>query len=589
MRTKNILNLVGGLLLVALVGCGGGGGSAGTPAGGTGGGTVPIGTGTAVVASDFIFELDKQSLASAGNEKALLTILAVDSNRNVVANVPVSISVDSGGVFSSASSGTLTDASGKYSGSISLGGNKTNRVVNAKISVSGIEKIASIQVIDSKISVTAVPATAAPGGPITINLSSIDSAGAAVPNVPVLISGTSGAAGTFATDGFGKRSFVFNAPSAPGEYLVTASGLGVTATSVIRVLSPLGGSFPIAMGVVSSVSLSPQPSSIAPNQSGVTTNRARLTARFLTSANVGVQNMRVRFEILQPALGSGEALSTGDAEVYSNVAGVAESEYIAGTRSSPTNGVLLRACYKASDFTSASDCPNFVSSTLTVAGTPLGISIGDDNKLEKGLGEIAYLKKFLIQVNDASGAAVKDAIVSVSVDITHFGKGNYAGTYPVGSIAPTISDPSIGLVQTGPTTVNLVQSPTIVPGTVTLASGTTTFANVWCVNEDINRNGALDNGEERNGDGILTPRKAEVIVAYSSGNTTNANGQMLVQVTYSQNVGSWLAYTLRATTRVAGSEGDASKSYITDVLKEDVSNGSFLTPPYGSGSCSVRR
>ena len=34
MRTKNILNLMGGLLLVTLVGCGGGGGSAGTPSGG---------------------------------------------------------------------------------------------------------------------------------------------------------------------------------------------------------------------------------------------------------------------------------------------------------------------------------------------------------------------------------------------------------------------------------------------------------------------------------------------------------------------------------------------------------------------------
>ena len=35
MRTKNILNLMGGLLLVTLVGCGGGGGSAGTPSGGS--------------------------------------------------------------------------------------------------------------------------------------------------------------------------------------------------------------------------------------------------------------------------------------------------------------------------------------------------------------------------------------------------------------------------------------------------------------------------------------------------------------------------------------------------------------------------
>jgi len=296
--------------------------------------------------------------------------------------------------------------------------------------------------------------------------------------------------------------------------------------------------------------------------------------------------MRVRFEIVPPVLGSGEAISTSDSTVYSDSAGIAEAEYIAGTRSSPTNGVRVRACYKASEFSTPTDCPQSVIATLTVAGTPLSISIGDDNLLEKGLGSIAYLKKFLLQVNDSSGVAVKDAIVSVSVDITHFGKGQYGGLYPLGSQAPSIQDQSLGYVALGTSTVAPITSTTTSPGP--LPGSPSRFANVWCANDDLNRNGALDSGEDINGDGILTPRKAEVIVSYVSGNTTNASGQMLVQVTYGQNVGYWLAYTLRVTTRVAGSEGEASKSYITDVLQADVPNGSFLTPPYGSGSCSVR-
>lgn len=583
MCTKFFLNLLGGLLLVALVGCGGGGGSAGTPAGGSTG-TNPTGTGTAVVAADFIFELDKQSLASAGTDKVLLTVLAVDTNRNVVANVPVSVAVDGGAVFSSIAVGTVTNVSGQFIGNITIGGNKTNRTVSAKILVSGIEKTASIQVIGSQVSVTPLPATPAPGQLVTINLDSTDSAGASVPSVPISLSGSSGVGGSVTTDLSGKRSVTFNAPAVPGSYSIVATGLGVTTTKFIQVVSPTGGQFPDAIGVASSVSLSPQPSTIAPNQVGSNTNRTRLTARFLTASNLGIQNMRVRFEILQPALGSGEALSTVNSTVYSDAAGVSESEYIAGTRSSPTNGVLLRACYKTTDFSSSTDCPNFVNTTLTVAGNPLSISIGVNNVIESGSAGIAYIKKFLLQVNDSSGVAAKDAIVSVSVDITHYGKGRFGGIYPTGTVAPTIDDPSLAFVATGTSTFNIVPSSTISPGSLDGGS----FVNVWCANEDKNRNGALDSGEDINGDGIVTSRKADIIVSYVSGNTTDANGQMLVQVSYPQNVGSWLAYTLRATTRVAGSEGDASKSFVTTVAESDVSNGSFRRPPYGALSCSER-
>ena len=576
MFLKNLQHLIGSLVLASLAACGGGGGSPGSTGNG-GPGTVPQTTSTGsvtstvAIATDFIFELDKQSLATGGTDKVLLTVLAVDSNRNVVANVPVAISIDADAVFSGVTSGNATNANGQYAGTITSGGNKSNRVVTAKITVSGIVKTASISVIGSVISITPVPATPAPGQSVSLNLASLDSLGSSVANVQIGLSGTAGATGTVTTDISGQKVITFLAPATPGSYTVIATGLGISVTKPIQVISAGGGGFPDAIGTISSVSLSPQPSLIAPNQAGATTNRAKVTTRFLTPANSGVSNMRVRFEILQPALGAGEAISTGDSVVYSDVGGIAEAEYIAGSRTSPTNGVRVRACYKASNFTSVTDCPNFVITTLTVAGTPLSISIGSNNKIEKGLGEIAYVKKFLIQVNDAAGVAVKDAIVSVSVDITHYGKGIFGGAYP--AAAPTLSDPSL-------------PSSTTSPGFISGISGP--YANVWCVNEDRNRNGSLDVNEDVNGDGVISPKKANISVAYASGNSTDANGQMLVQVTYAQNFGSWLSYTLRATTQVAGSEGDASSSSVTAIAEEDLANGSFRTPPYGFGSCADR-
>jgi hypothetical protein len=579
---------------IALAACGGGGGSSGTSPNSTAvvasaptsAASVPV-TAASVVA-DFIFQLDKTSVLNTGSDKSVLTVLVLDKNRNVVSGIPVTVAVDSGGVF--AASGSATDATGKVAGDITIGGDKGNRTINATITVNGIVKVASIVVTGSQIVVTPVPATPLPGQPVTLNISTSDSAGAAIQNATVSLGGTSGASGALTTDVSGVKSSTFTAPSTPGTYTVVVTGLGISTTKNIQVVVAGAAGIPAAVGPVSSASLSPQPTSIsiAGNPAGAA-NRATLTAKFLTTGNAVLPNMRVRFEILPPALGSGEVISTGDGVVYSDGIGEAKADYIAGTRSSPTNGVNVRACYKPTDFTSATDCPSQVAATLTVAGTPLSISISDNNKMTKGLGEIAYVKQFLIQVNDSAGVAVKDAIITASVDITHYGKGVWNLTYPLGLVAPSIANPSLAAALNGTTGLlfKAIPSENIAPGV--LAGFTpSTYFNVWCANEDKNRNGSLDSLEDTNGDGILLPRKAEIIVSYVSGNKTDANGQMLVQVSYGQNMGGWLAYTLRATTGVAGSEGDASKSYITNVLDEDVANGSFLTPPFGINACNVR-
>ncbi len=105
------------------------------------------------------------------------------------------------------------------------------------------------------------------------------------------------------------------------------------------------------------------------------------------------------------------------------------------------------------------------------------------------------------------------------------------------------------------------------------------------INEDIDRNGFINAGEDINGNKKIDPVKADIVVSFVSGNKTDKNGQMLLQISYGQNLGRWLAYTLRATTSVAGSEGDRSRSFITDVLESDLANGSFYDAPYGRGAC----
>jgi hypothetical protein len=579
------LKLISGLALTAvLAACGGGGGSAGTTVPSTGSGSTGT-TDTATTAADLIFDLGgKTSITNTGSDFATLTVTVLNASRNVIADVPVTVALSPDGVFQTTA--TKTNSTGQFVGVIGIGGSKANRTLSATITAGGLTRVATVEVKGSQITVTPVPATPAPGQLVTLNIASLDSAGSAIPTATLTLGGSAGLTGTVVTDASGIRTTSFYAPAATGSYTVLVSGLGVSVTKVIEVVTAGATGKPSASGVVAAASLTPVPTTIAPNTDGGATNRSKLQAKFQTATNTGIENMRVRFEIVGNPLGNGESISTGTATVYTDAAGLAEAYYISGTRTSPTNGVSLRACYSSVDFTSSTDCPNSVTANLTVAGSPLSISITDDNKLAKGLGEIAYIKKFLIQVNDSSGVAVADAVVSASVDITHYGKGETFGLpyMGLGVVPPTIRDvhpdyfPPGYTVSQSSTTTTLVAS-TVVP---------TAAQNVWCLNEDFNRNGFRDVvaiGEDMNGDGVLQPRKAEIIVSYVNGNKTDASGQLLIQVSYGQSMAGWLAYTLRATTGVAGSEGDASKSYITTASEDDAQNGSFLTPPFGAKTC----
>lgn len=576
-----------------LVGCGGGGGNPGSPSGGTGGtgGTNNI---DSTVAS-FVYQMDKPALTNSGSDAVKITVVALDVNNNPVAGASVKGAVDTG-IFRSV--GKVTDAAGKFESTVEIGGDKTNRTITSSITVNGVVKTVSIPVVGSQITITSVPETPTPGQVVRLDIRVADVLGNGIGGVPITLAGDANFTGSLVSDISGKASATVTAPTASGSYVATASGSGTSASKTIQVSSAAGGAVkPDAVGTIIAASLTANPTSIAPNIDGGSANYSRLSAKFLGTGNAGIENVRVRFEIVGSPLGAGERISRGQELAYSNSSGLADADYIAGTRTSPTNGVEIRACYAATtaelekrDGTGAvieRYCPNSVRATLTVNSQPLSISIGNHNKMTKGLGGIAYLEQFLIQVADASGVAVKDAVVSASVDITHFGKGAWGRTYPNDDQIPDISlrygNQSYLWVTSINTATNVktfeVRSPysnSVVPDGLN---------NVWCVNEDTNRNGTLEAGEDINHTTALEPAKSEIVLSYVNGNKTDANGQLLIQLSYPQNVGGWLAYTIKATTSVVGSEGTKERSFVTGVLQEDVENGAFLRPPYGAGSC----
>jgi hypothetical protein len=227
--------------------------------------------------------------------------------------------------------------------------------------------------------------------------------------------------------------------------------------------------------------------------------------------------------------------------------------------------VKIQACYSGTSFASDA-CPQKVEVFLTVAQQGLAISIGNDNKLQSANG--VYTKQFVVTVADAAGRAVAGAPVDISVDLPFFGKGTFdqVPTFPL-------------LVQR----IDLNQD---IPAAVGFRAS--------CINQDLNRNGIVDGNEKATatdgfGQPVLLPRKSDLIISYvdPAKTTTDVNGMLFIQVTYSMRFATWLEYHIRASTSVAGSQGTAERAFMTTFVEGDDKNGSFLVPPYGSGACDV--
>jgi hypothetical protein len=603
------MKAVAGLVLAcALAACGGGGGSPGTT--GTGGGTTngstggtggTGGTGTTTTdptlkVADFVVLTDKSSIQNNGTDSARVTVQAVDANRNIVSGATVVASSDANSVFVPGS--TTTDATGTFTGTVNAGADKTDRDITVSITINGITKRVTVHVGGSKLVLAANPSTVQPGQQVTLTANLKDSGANPIVGQTVTFSSTTaGITNRTATTSItGDASITVAAPGTAGVFAISATGGGTSAADLqLQVLS-VGGSVPVAtIPANSAPSLAASPNVLSANSVGSTANKSVLRFLLLDAANNPVPNVRVRFEDLTTGLPrQGASITSENTTLFTDASGSATAQYIAGQNSSSTNGVRIRACYSATDLT-ATDVDNcrsgvagskFVDVTLTVAGQALAVSIGDDNLLQSVNG--TYIKRFAVTVADSAGRAVANAPVDISVDLTHYGKGAFEQAYAQG-------DTSRGL--------NVVQALGLTQSSQPLnADPAFTGVRSWCPNEDVNRNGIVDpttafggttenyNGSvDGNGQPTLEPRKADLLISYDNPvvTTTDANGLLIIKVQYSQRFASWLAYNIRVTASVAGSQGTAERLFVTDFLQADLLNGSFRTPPYGSHACSV--
>jgi hypothetical protein len=347
------------------------------------------------------------------------------------------------------------------------------------------------------------------------------------------------------TDVNGEYIYAYTAPATAGNLDVTANAAGVTLLQTIPIQA--GGSTtipPATAGSVTSASVSADPSVVSVGSG----NRAEIRALFLGAANAPVKNIRVRFDLAGDPNSIGGTVTTDTNLVYSDVNGVATSAYVPGTRSSPTDGVIIRACWDYNDF-AVGTCPNATTKTLTVTSEALAVSIGFDATIADGSGGLTFVKKFVVTVADAAGQAKADILITPSLDLVDYIKGMYTG-----------------------------------PGAWTL----TPTSGQMCANEDINRNGVLETTEDFNSNGQLDPRKSDVLISVVGSNRTNSSGIVVLQIEYPKSVATWVDYKILVTASgVSGTEGRASvaKRLTADAGSFTATTApAFVVSPYGTGT-----
>lgn len=482
-------------------------------------------------ANDLTLTLSATNIDNSGSRTVTATATAVDNNRNALSGIPVQLSVSDTSAFIVASS-TQTNNSGQVTGTVSIGQDRSNRTVTVIATSGTLTRTAAFQITGARFSqASPVPAVAAAGAAGTVQYLLTDVNSNPMPGVAISVSGNGITSATGKTDLNGAYTFNYVAPNTPGTSLAIKATAG-GAESTVTVTIPGGGSttVPVAATPVSkTLNLS---ADVVTVNTGTTSNQVTINAFFRDGANAPVPNIRVLFGVTGDNQTGTIGASTNT--VLSDLSGTASTTYAPGAVASPTNGVTIQACWKTTDFVASDRVANcaaaggqLLTTTLTIVSNPVSISIGTDNSIGKGGSNLTYVKKYVVLVVDSAGNPKSDVQITPSVDLGGFGKGFWVYD---STLKRWLRD---GVSEVFSTTLNMM-----VPSQTLLAT---------CPNEDLNRNGVIDTGEDINDNKQLDPRKSDVAITLSGSTKTDANGVAVLQLEFPQSLGSWVKYKITVT------------------------------------------
>lgn len=561
---------------------------------------------TSEVPSSIEVLASSNALASAGSE-VVITAFVKNASNVGLADKTVSFATSSG-ILQVTSA--VSDASGAVSAKLTAGSNKALRNITVTVSASSASGNIVIPVTETRVSVAGSGSLQLGGTPATYTVRAVDSASSPIAGAAISVSSTLGnavALSSSVTDATGATTFTYT-PSNAGTDTVTVSGLGIVTTTTVlvsaidfAVLSPasnalitVGGgqaitvryknatvgvpgqtvafsttrgtftptssmtdgngdatatlssttagqatvlaqiagvgqvSLPVQFvaGVPSSVVVQANPGAVLPNLSGATTSQSTIEAVVRDSNLNAVANTQVTFSLVQDL--SNGSLSPGAAQTDGN--GRAQVQFIPGASSTAANGVIVKA-EAGSPVVSGQ-------TTLTVNGTALFITLAFGSTMSE-LNATNYSRPFSAYVTDANGVAVASQTLSLSAIPVDYYKGTmvYDSAKSLWGVNPSAS----------------------------------------CVNEDSNKNGILDAGEDTNGDSQLTPGN---VTALSAGTvTTDASGLAFFDLRFGKPYAGWINVRITARAMVAGTESSRSITLILPALVTDL--GDETIPPAG--------
>jgi hypothetical protein len=340
------------------------------------------------------------------------------------------------------------------------------------------------------------------------------------------------------TDGTGDTPGVSISSPFAGPATITASGPNNTPSATLNVVFVATTATSIAVQAVPSTV---QVTTGVPSQ---TNNSSTISVVVRDAQNNLVKNASVTFTLTADPSGGGLTTSTA----ITDVTGSASVTYIAGSVSSPQNGVTISATVNQ---VGGTPIPPVTGGTaLTVSGQSLLVRLGTDNVVQSA--PPLNKKTWAAIVTDAAGNAVVGATVRFALRPGRFQKGFY-------------------FVPAPPATQRWTQS-----------------IAVTCPNEDLNFNGILDPGEDTNGNGSLEPPGITTVNATA---TTDSTGVALAVLTYPKDHATWTEVILEARSGVAGNDPPATTKFFLVGLASDYSDISVAPPgvlsPYGqNNSCA---
>ena len=644
----SVKSLLIAIAAVALAACSSGGSDDSFGAGG--GGPVGGGPTTGPTVASLTLLTSSPQMPSDGTADATITALVRDSNNNVMPDIAVVFSADSGSLVVNTQP-AVTDDNGQLAATLSTASDPTNRTITVTALADTLQSTIAVDVIGTTLTLNG-PGNLAQNDVATFNVVLADAGGVGIPNIDVTLASSNGntlSDTTVTTGASGQASFTVTA-SAGGSDTLSADALNLTASQTLTVSNDAfaftapAADTEISLGASQSTTVNWQQNGAAVVGQSVSfsTTRGTVTPSSINTDAAGNATVSVTAQNAGPAVIT--ATNSGGTSTQLNVEFVAttpdslelqadpftvapgEQSAITAIVRDPTGNLVkntivsfqltdvtggslsvaqaitdsqgrAQTFYTASSTTSASNgvvvtgtvqsAPTVNDTVaITVAQRELFVSIGTGNEIFEP-NSAQFRKEFIVQVTDSQGNGVADVTVSTSVLSARYREGNLF-LFPDAITPDHWAQNVTGICLDEDTNRN---------GVLDGAEDGLVLCNgVLDVGEDTNNNGILDRGEDTNGSCRIEAGNISTAVVQggAGGGTfqTDGDGFGLVDVFWPQDHSLWVEVTLEAKTSVQGTEFAESLTFVLPALASDLTavdaTPPGVTSPFGlDGDCST--